>query len=287
MGPNTAETYKQYTNLKDGEICSNLTFLGNRGLYTASSGIKIAYVSGLEAPNKDKQNWNFDDGDVKAVRNSCLVNKTTMGEYRGVDILITSQWPQGIHDTDTNGSKLVSWLASEIKPRYHFSGCNGVFYERLPYRNSAGPNTQLELATRFISLAVVGNADKSKYIYALHIASLDKMRLLELIQKTTTETPCPYDSMNLMKEMSSTLSNVSTVRSGVDYVTCSIFVDYCRIVQLNFSTIQIRLIKTITTMDTTSVKDSEVEMANESALNKTSIKVTNFDYFLHVIIYHV
>lgn len=212
LGPNTAETYKQYTNLKDGEICSNLTFLGNRGLYTASSGIKIAYVSGLESPSKDKQSWNFDESDVKAVRNSCLVNKTTMGEYRGVDILITSQWPQGIHDTDTSGSKLLSWLASEIKPRYHFSGCNGVFYERLPYRNTAGPNTQLELATRFISLAVVGNADKGKYIYALHIASIDKMRLLELIQKTTTETPCPYDSMNLMKEISATLSNVSLDR---------------------------------------------------------------------------
>lgn len=210
LGPNIAETFKQYTNLKDGEICSNLTYLGNRGLYTASSGIKIAYVSGLESASKDKQNWNFDEDDVKAVRNSCLVNKATMGEYRGVDILITSQWPQGIHDTVTNGSKLLSWLASEIKPRYHFSGYNGVFYERLPYRNSAGPNTQLELATRFISLAVVGNPDKSKYIYALHIASLDKMRLLELIQKTTTETPCPYDSMSLMKEMSSTRSNVSS-----------------------------------------------------------------------------
>lgn len=178
-------------------------------MYTASSGIKIAYVSGLESLGKDKQNWNFDESDVKAVRNSCLVNKTTMGEYRGVDILITSQWPQGIIESDSNGSKLVSWLASEIRPRYHFSGLNGVYYERLPYRNSAGPNTQLQLATRFISLGVIGNIEKTKYIYALNIASVDKMRLLDLIQKTTTETPCPYDSMNLMKEMSTTQLNVS------------------------------------------------------------------------------
>lgn len=63
------------------------------------------------------------------------------------------------------------------------------------YRNVARPNSQFELATRFIALASVGNAGKNKFIYALNIANVDKMRLTDLIQKTTNEIPCPYDSM--------------------------------------------------------------------------------------------
>lgn len=71
----------------------------------------------------------------------------------------------------------------------------------IPFRNSVGSNTQLELATRFIALATVGNEAKAKYIYALSVAPVDKMRLMDLIQKTTDETPCPYDNLNLMKDV--------------------------------------------------------------------------------------
>lgn len=63
------------------------------------------------------------------------------------------------------------------------------------YRNVARPNSQYELATRFIALASVGNAEKNKFIYALNVTAVDKMRLTDLIQKTTNEIPCPYDSM--------------------------------------------------------------------------------------------
>lgn len=59
----------------------------------------------------------------------------------------------------------------------------------------ARPNSQYELATRLITLASVGNAAKNKFIYALNVTSVDKMRLTDLIQKTTNEIPCPYDSM--------------------------------------------------------------------------------------------
>lgn len=62
-------------------------------------------------------------------------------------------------------------------------------------RNVARPNSQYELATRLITLASVGNAAKNKFIYALNVTSVDKMRLTDLIQKTTNEIPCPYDSM--------------------------------------------------------------------------------------------
>ena len=53
------------------------------------------------------------------------------------------------------------------------------------------------MATRFIALSSVGNPEKTKYIYALSVTPVDKMRITDLIQKTTNETTCPFDSMNL------------------------------------------------------------------------------------------
>lgn len=67
-----------------------------------------------------------------------------------------------------------------------------VFYFRIPSDHL----TQLELCTRFISLAEVGNVAKEKYIYALSLTPVEKMRVLELIQKTTNETKCPFIGMN-------------------------------------------------------------------------------------------
>lgn len=198
LGPNNASHSNLYENLDNGEICTNLTYLGRRGLYTVSSGVKIAYVSGVETNNSgDAVEWNFNETDVQSVATSCLASNNSVGDYRGIDILMTSQWPAGVRVNETNTSKLLSWLSSEIKPRYHFCGLNDSYYEPPPYRNVARINSQLELATRFITLASVGNASKNKWIYALNLTPVDKMRLSDLIQKTTNEVPCPYDSMGL------------------------------------------------------------------------------------------
>lgn len=171
--------------------------MGKRGVYTISSGIKIAYLSGIEGT----ENWEYSKEDVMALRNSCHVSKTIMGDYRGIDVLLTSQWPEAASDVkEENCSKLISWLALQIKPRYHFCGLNGKFYERPPYRNQTDQTTQYELATRFIAMANVGNSDKSKYIYALNIQPVDKMRVIELIQKTTNETECPYNQLNFRED---------------------------------------------------------------------------------------
>lgn len=70
-----------------------------------------------------------------------------------------------------------------------------IFHQFFFYSNVARPNSQFELSTRFIALASVGNPAKNKFIYALSVTPVDKMRLTDLIQKTTNELPCPYDSM--------------------------------------------------------------------------------------------
>ncbi|XP_037953190.1 CWF19-like protein 1 homolog, partial [Teleopsis dalmanni] len=192
LGPTKNEHLMFYDDIEDGEICSNLTYLGKRGLYTLSSGIKIAYLSGIEESKDSNKECCFNKDDIITLRNSCLVSKSSASEYKGVDILLTSQQPFGIQENNSNASKLISFLCKEIKPRYHFcSSNNGSYNEPAPFRIPADQSTQLELSTRFISLANVGNA-KEKYIYALNMTPVDKMRVMELIQKTTNETKCPY-----------------------------------------------------------------------------------------------
>lgn len=94
---------------------------------------------------------------------------------------------------------MLSYLCMKIKPRYIVSGLEGVFYERLPFRCPVlGDNdSTMETVTRFIGLARVGNAEKAKWIYALNLTPIDKMRVSELMQKTIDETPCPFNFMEL------------------------------------------------------------------------------------------
>ncbi|XP_062132153.1 CWF19-like protein 1 homolog isoform X1 [Drosophila sulfurigaster albostrigata] len=198
LGANKEEDNNYFEDLTDGEICTNLTYLGKRGVYTLSSGVKIAYLSGVEAATSAAGDHEFSKADVQAVRNSCLVSKSCATDYRGVDVLLTSQWPYGLQEKqNANASKLISFLSREIKPRYHFCGINGTFYECAPFRVPKDETTQFELCTRFISLADVGNAEKAKYIYALSLKPVDKTRLLDLVQKTTDEIPCPYIDLDM------------------------------------------------------------------------------------------
>uniref|UniRef100_A0A6B2EKR2 Cwf19-like C-terminal domain-containing protein n=1 Tax=Phlebotomus kandelakii TaxID=1109342 RepID=A0A6B2EKR2_9DIPT len=177
-----------FEDARNGEICTNITYLGKSGIYVTSSGMKIAYVSGKEADNSTGVSFNAND--TKSVKMSCLASKSS-GDYRGIDILLTSQWPHGM-GSSTESSKLLSLLTMDIRPRYHFCGLEDVYCEKPPFRNPGDTNSQLDLATRFISLASVANSKKEKYIYALSITPVDKMRLTDLLQRTVDEVECPY-----------------------------------------------------------------------------------------------
>lgn len=100
-----------------------------------SSGLKIAYVSGIEVADSDTGSvWSFNADDVKTVANACLSSNASTGEYRGIDILMTSQWPYGVRQNEPNTSKLISWLSTEIKPRYHFCALNDDSFEPSMFR---------------------------------------------------------------------------------------------------------------------------------------------------------
>ncbi|XP_030388604.1 CWF19-like protein 1 homolog [Scaptodrosophila lebanonensis] len=198
LGPNKKEHEKHYLDLNHGEICTNLTYLGKRGVYTLSGGVKIAYLSGVECSAGTNDAYQFTKADVQSVRNSCLISKNCATDYRGVDVLLTSQWPYGMQEKENEkASKLISHLCREIKPRYHFCAINSIHYECPPFRMPKDETTQFELCTRFISLSGVGNTTKSKYIYALSLKPVDKSRLLDLVQKTTDEVPCPFIGLDL------------------------------------------------------------------------------------------
>ncbi|XP_032680222.1 CWF19-like protein 1 [Odontomachus brunneus] len=196
VGPNRESDLKHYSDGDGYEICQNLTYLGKRGLYTASSGLKIAYLSGIEKIADDNKSVSFNELDVICIKNSCLKGQPS---FRGVDILLTSPWPDGIINFDPNnpkykyqGSKLIAWLTTHIKPRYHVSALEGTYYERPPYRNQSQGEGNIEIATRFIALAPVMNVNKKKWLYALNLTPVDRTRLSDLVMKTTDETPSPF-----------------------------------------------------------------------------------------------
>lgn len=88
-------------------------YVGKRGLYTLTSGVRVAYLSGLEKvdgyiPSEDEKQIFFDKDDIVSIRNSCVVSKTSASDYKGVDILLTSQWPYGIYEN--NVSKVETFI---------------------------------------------------------------------------------------------------------------------------------------------------------------------------------
>ncbi|XP_015190727.1 PREDICTED: CWF19-like protein 1 [Polistes dominula] len=208
IGPNREKDLKYYPDIDGYEICQNLTYLGRRGLYVATSGLKIAYISGIESNKTECKEVCFQKNDVVSVKNACLKGQPS---YRGVDILLSSPWPKGITDLDPNkpdfkfhGSELVAWLAAQIKPRYHISALENIHYERPPYRNHSLDESGIEIATRFIALGPVGNNEKKKWLYALNLTPIDRIRLSELVMKTTDETSSPYLKHLLQDELTET-----------------------------------------------------------------------------------
>lgn len=161
-------------------------------MFTLAAGFTVAYLSGLEAKEGSKETCQFDKKDVTAVRNSCLKNFTNMDDYRGIDFLLTSQWPSGLVADEPNTSKLISFLSMGVRPRYHFCGMNNKHFEKPPFRLPAQNSRSIEAVSRFIALAKQSNTTKSKFLYALNVAPLSTMRLTDLMQQSTDEVECPY-----------------------------------------------------------------------------------------------
>ncbi|XP_064384040.1 CWF19-like protein 1 [Halichondria panicea] len=210
LGPCSIEHGQFYGDLSrdGGELCPNVTCLGQRGVYSASSGLRVAYLSGSYQgrtyQHQDKGDNllrpYFTDSDVSWLEGECS------GEgYRGVDILLTSDWPGAVDkftvapdglDLSAVGAKPLSKLAMCLKPRYHFAALHQTFYERIPYRNHKILQGKPHHVTRFLAFAQVGNPDKKKrYLYAFSVTPMSSMDEKELTQQPPTATNCPYTEL--------------------------------------------------------------------------------------------
>ena len=64
--------------------------------------------------------------------------------------------------SDRFGSELISYLATKLRPRYHFTAIENIFFERIPYRNHRVAQEKDKNLTRYLSLAKVNKSNKPK-----------------------------------------------------------------------------------------------------------------------------
>lgn len=196
VGAASQEVTKYFSSTTGCELCENITYLGRQGVFTGVSGLQIAYVSGREASQEPAPSQCFTSKDLS----SLVELLTSNSKFKGVDILLTSQWPKGVWhygnnpevDTKTCGSDSIASLADRLKPRYHFAGLEGVHYERLPYRNHIVLQENAQHTSRFIALANVNNTAKKKYLYAFNIIPMRSMDPVELVKQPQDVTENPY-----------------------------------------------------------------------------------------------
>ncbi|KAI4888468.1 hypothetical protein NFI96_015928 [Prochilodus magdalenae] len=181
LGAASQETVKYFPSSDGCELADNIICLGRKGIFTGASGLQIAYVSGREAQQEPAPAHCFTAKDVTAL----LTPLMSSSKFKGVDILLTSQWPRGVWQYGNNPAK-------KLKPRYHFAALEGVHYERLPYRNHVVLQENAQHVSRFIALATVNNPGKKKYLYAFNIVPMKSMDPLELVKQPQDVTENPY-----------------------------------------------------------------------------------------------
>ncbi|XP_067915101.1 CWF19-like protein 1 isoform X1 [Heterodontus francisci] len=200
LGANNQETTKYFPDVDGCELAENITYLGRKGVFTGASGLQIAYLSGTEAQHEPAPAYSFTSKDVTALKSSLMATS----KFKGLDILLTSQWPKGVWqygnnlddiDTKVCGCISVAHLASALKPRYHFAALEGANYERLPYRNHVILQENAQHVSRFIALANISNPSKKKYLYAFNIMPITSMDPVELVKQPLDVTESPYRKM--------------------------------------------------------------------------------------------
>jgi hypothetical protein len=147
------------------EVCRNLIFLGRKGTFTTSEGVRIVFIGGNlgqadSAVPPGKYDPIFVDADAKSLQGA-----------RSAHILLTNQWPANVtrlsnidmHE-DLNkdqGVQAIANLCAALKPFYHFSSSPLASWEREPFRQDGDYDSLSEpTTTRFKSAAGVAKSSK-------------------------------------------------------------------------------------------------------------------------------
>uniref|UniRef100_A0A8C9SVD3 CWF19-like protein 1 n=1 Tax=Scleropages formosus TaxID=113540 RepID=A0A8C9SVD3_SCLFO len=180
LGAASQETVKYFPSSDGCELAENITYLGRKGIFTGASGLQIAYISGRGGHQEPAPAHCFTPKDVTSLV-APLVSNT---KFKGVDILLTSQWPRGVWQYGNNPVKVSKSVCS-----FGFvdllSSLDGV-------RNHMVLQENARHVSRFIALANVGNLAKKKYLYAFSIVPLKNMDPTELVKQPQDVTENPY-----------------------------------------------------------------------------------------------
>eukprot|EP00730_Choanoeca_flexa_P008867 TRINITY_DN12551_c0_g8_i2.p1 TRINITY_DN12551_c0_g8~~TRINITY_DN12551_c0_g8_i2.p1 ORF type:complete len:524 (+),score=105.98 TRINITY_DN12551_c0_g8_i2:2-1573(+) len=201
LGPITPQQCFRFKIVEQGgDLCKNVTYLGPCGMTSLPGGLKLAVLSGSFVPEQyEKPSGGgvqpfYTQADVQK-----LVAMASKPSFNGVDILLTSRWPDDIARHVTSQVPDLAWLSPDpgaaavgkaLRPRYHLAG-GAVYFERQPFRNheeGAAPTN----VTRFIGMAPVANPVKAKWIYAFNITPRAEEDAAALIAQPQNTTKCPY-----------------------------------------------------------------------------------------------
>ena len=189
----------------DGVVAPNITFLRHPKV-SVVEGLRVAVLPGrhndmsyadaskVAAAAAAAEGEHLAE-DVAALRASHFADGAGV-----VDLLLTSQWPRGVHAfaspgagppadvvaASNAGTPPAAELARDLQPRYHAAGNGGCFYAREPYRNPRGH------VTRFLGLARVGNPEKQKWMHALSLVPAEVTPPAALAQHPADTTRSPY-----------------------------------------------------------------------------------------------
>ena len=108
LGPVEESQKAFFPDIEGCELAPDVLYLGRIGILTTSQGLKLAYASA---------NVDFEAVKALEIRSQC-----DLGDFQGVDILISSDWPLGLGSGDdqvkkTDGVSLISRLAVQLRPR--------------------------------------------------------------------------------------------------------------------------------------------------------------------------
>ena len=179
-----------------GEVAPRMTCLGAAGIHVLS-GLKVAFISGAQTDAEQLPT----DGVAELKRLS------GMPGYAGVDIFLSNQWPRGFFrqlpdgalpadllpdsDLPAVGAEAVAELVTAIRPRYHFCGDEGQFWQRPAYRQPGEGSTHV---CRMLGLAAVqaDSKGRKKWLHAASLVPMSQMAPAVLSQAPADTTDCPY-----------------------------------------------------------------------------------------------
>lgn len=151
----------------DQDVCPNLFFLGRKGTFTTTEGVKIVNLGGNLNPNEvqnaeaiSKVDPRYLDTDARGLHGA-----------NSAHILLTNEWPKNIGNgsqisfpeelQSQSSSQSISNLCEALKPWYHFSSSPESVWEREPFEHALEYHSlEQPSVTRFKSLASVANPTK-------------------------------------------------------------------------------------------------------------------------------